>query len=386
MYGILYVGSVLAFYVAAARMLRGWSEREGDAAAIALDLLLLYAASMLLGAMLVYAVVNETSSPGVKGGAGVFVAAFALYLARNKQRRAAATDAAAVALPFGLTVAKLACATEGCCYGTPTNLPWAVEAAHGHGYGALHPTQLYDAALLTTATVVAYIWVRRRPATGEGILVSILAICLGRFATEFVRGDHEPMFSTGLTGDQWVSLAVTLLSGAGLFHRRGRAAWRSFIAAEVAGPATTESKPRSVIWVGIVLVTNVITMFLLGVVGLLRIVWAPPAMSVWPKPPYLWRWYALSVLVVCVGAALALRAGTAPSLALGGIAAGGLLILAVLLLAPKRTRSADWISIPLAPEPIEDARVDDERPALSTEPRRRPREGMERRTRQRNRG
>lgn len=117
-------------------------------------------------------------------------------------------DAFAVALPLGQAVGRVGCFFNGCCYGTPSSLPWSTQVA-----GALrHPTQLYEAAL--DLLLAAGLWHVRLRGYPNGhlfrrYLVGYAAIRLG---LEFVRGD--PGVSLGpLSAAQWVCLAVMVVFG-----------------------------------------------------------------------------------------------------------------------------------------------------------------------------
>jgi Prolipoprotein diacylglyceryl transferase len=60
-------------------------------------------------------------------------------------------------LPLALAVARMGCLAAGCCYGTPTRLPWGVRL--GGEPPAVHPTPVYEIALL----VALWLGLRRLP-------------------------------------------------------------------------------------------------------------------------------------------------------------------------------------------------------------------------------
>lgn len=117
-------------------------------------------------------------------------------------------DALAPAAPLGHAIGRVGCFLNGCCYGKPTNVFWAVRFRNR----ALcpdnlprHPTQLYEAfgLLLLFGFLVRcspcragkrfWLWVG-----GYGVL---------RFITEFWRAGSNPIF-LGLTAPQWLSIAL----------------------------------------------------------------------------------------------------------------------------------------------------------------------------------
>ena len=63
------------------------------------------------------------------------------------------TDVFAPGIALGHVVGRLGCLFAGCCFGKPTNVPWAItftdpfaRANVGTPLGVpLHPTQLYEA-------------------------------------------------------------------------------------------------------------------------------------------------------------------------------------------------------------------------------------------------
>lgn len=118
-------------------------------------------------------------------------------------------DSFVVPVAAAVGIGRLACFHAGCCYGTPTTLPWgvvfpAVDTVRRH------PTQLYESAFHLTAAVVCFILYRKGCFRGQLIKLYILAYLAYRFATEFIR--PEARIFAGLTGYQWASVIL-----AGLF-------------------------------------------------------------------------------------------------------------------------------------------------------------------------
>jgi phosphatidylglycerol:prolipoprotein diacylglycerol transferase len=139
------------------------------------------------------------------------------------------TFAAPVALAVG--IGRLACFRAGCCYGTPTRLPWGVAfpTALDDPAAPRHPTQLYEAAFHFMMAGVL-VWLGRRGAfRGQLIKLYILAYLAYRFLSENIR--PEARLWLGLTGYQWASLAL-----APLFIWLWVRDQRQFRAAPAAGP------------------------------------------------------------------------------------------------------------------------------------------------------
>jgi phosphatidylglycerol:prolipoprotein diacylglycerol transferase len=112
-------------------------------------------------------------------------------------------------LPFSLALIRIGCFLEGCCYGAPTNVPWAVVFSAGGGHvppallgRALHPSQLYEAAfLLLLALFLAF--AKRHNHLRPGVLAtfSIFAYAVYRLTADQYRGDLE----RGFAGISWLA-------------------------------------------------------------------------------------------------------------------------------------------------------------------------------------
>jgi phosphatidylglycerol:prolipoprotein diacylglycerol transferase len=112
-------------------------------------------------------------------------------------------DSFAVPVAAAVAVGRLACFSAGCCFGTPTSLPWGVDFGDGV---RRHPTQLYEFSF-HLAAAFGLAWLRRRGLLrGQLIKLYILAYLAYRFLTEFLR--PEPVLALGLTGYQWAALAL----------------------------------------------------------------------------------------------------------------------------------------------------------------------------------
>ncbi|PCI39854.1 MAG: prolipoprotein diacylglyceryl transferase [Elusimicrobia bacterium] len=124
-----------------------------------------------------------------------------------------------VALPMGHAVGRLGCFAAGCCAGRPTTLPWGVHFSHPESLVPaslrsipLHPTQLYESAMVAIAAFIALKTIRKVQAgklpTGSAFAVYIGLYSLTRFANEFLRGDDRGGFFLGMSPSQWISLVV----------------------------------------------------------------------------------------------------------------------------------------------------------------------------------
>jgi phosphatidylglycerol:prolipoprotein diacylglycerol transferase len=142
-----------------------------------------------------------------------------------------ALDAMAPSLALGLGITRIGCFLSGCCFGTPTDLPWGVtfpadsHAGSIHHGMALHPTQLYD-SLIGFAIFAILLFLDRKPLPkGNLFMVTVLLTSASRFLLDFVRTYDRTAFpipSLPLTLNQLVTLALFLWAAFRL--ARGRVA------------------------------------------------------------------------------------------------------------------------------------------------------------------
>ncbi len=190
----------------------------------------------LLGAKIHYLIIHPEQFPenllsgrGLVWFGGLFgaVAAVVAVTLVSKQRLAAIMDSGAIAVAMGYTFGRIGCFLRGCCYGTPTDLPWGMSFPEGvpptPAGVHVHPTQLYSS--LTSLVIFALLaWVIGPRFKREGPLMFAYAVLAGleRFLVEFIR-TNEPA-ALGLTQQQWIAIAVVVVGIVGMwwFGTRGR--------------------------------------------------------------------------------------------------------------------------------------------------------------------
>ena len=159
------------------------------------------------------------------------------YCRINKLPAIKFLDLAAPSLIIGLSIGRIGCFLNGCCYGKLCSLPWRVEFPRGapawhwqvndglipetavHSL-AVHPTQIYAsiAAALTAAFLYAY-WQRRK---FDGQIISLMLVMAGstRFFEEMLRTDEPaafPELSNWLTIAQWLAMGIVAFGFSMLF-------------------------------------------------------------------------------------------------------------------------------------------------------------------------
>jgi phosphatidylglycerol:prolipoprotein diacylglycerol transferase len=166
---------------------------------------------------------------------GGLIAAFlaGLWLVRRYKLPVWATaDAIAPGIALGHIVGRLGCLLAGCCYGRPTDVPWAITFTNpvaSLNVGTpldvpLHPTQLYDAGAELVILIVLLLTERRgRTFGGRTFWLYMLLYAISRFVVEFYRGDQRGMLM-GLSTSQFVSVLVVPVAVIMFLRLRGRAA------------------------------------------------------------------------------------------------------------------------------------------------------------------
>jgi len=132
-------------------------------------------------------------------------------------------DVMATVMPLAHAISRVGCYAAGCCYGTETNAAWAVvfteDLAVAPHDVALHPVQLYEAAmLLVVAAIVNLAWVRRHQ---DGLVIGLYLglYAIGRSVMELYRGDVSRGFfmpdqlGEWMTYSQGISLLGLVVGG-----------------------------------------------------------------------------------------------------------------------------------------------------------------------------
>jgi phosphatidylglycerol:prolipoprotein diacylglycerol transferase len=82
------------------------------------------------------------------GGFIAAVTACTVFLRKHRMPFLPVADASAIGIPLGLAFGRVGCTFAGCCFGKPTDLPWAVTFTAPGSLAPLHvplhPTQIYE--------------------------------------------------------------------------------------------------------------------------------------------------------------------------------------------------------------------------------------------------
>ncbi len=135
-------------------------------------------------------------------------------------------DVLAPSVALGHALGRIGCLMNGCCYGKPTDLPWAVCYPQGHETFPLnassptpvHPAQIYE-ALLNAALYAALAWFfRRRKFDGQIFAVYLVAYSVLRAFVETFRGDYSLYYLGGRATPAHLLSVVVLVGGLVLYR------------------------------------------------------------------------------------------------------------------------------------------------------------------------
>ena len=151
------------------------------------------------------------------GGFLLAVIASAIYLRLRDLPGWRVADCVAPGLALAQGLGRIGCFLAGCCWGSPTNLPFGVTFTSEQAHNItgvplnirLHPTQLYEAAL-TLSAIPFLLWLRKHKAfDGQVVLIYVLYYAVVRFFLEFFRGDPRGYyFNDVLSTSQLISLVI----------------------------------------------------------------------------------------------------------------------------------------------------------------------------------
>jgi phosphatidylglycerol:prolipoprotein diacylglycerol transferase len=126
-------------------------------------------------------------------------------------------DVFAPSIALGSVFGRIGCLLNGCCYGRPSDLPWAITFTNpqanqysGTPLGIpLHPTEIYD-ALLNLVLYVFLAWLfRRKKFDGQIFATYLILYAIFRSIAEYFRGDYPTdHIHAGLTSAQLVSVPI----------------------------------------------------------------------------------------------------------------------------------------------------------------------------------
>lgn len=142
------------------------------------------------------------------------------YIAKHRMPFWTTCDVFAPGIALGHVTGRLGCFAAGCCYGKPTDVPWAViftnplaAANVGTPLGIpLHPTQLYEAGAELLILGLLLVTERRgKLFAGRTFWLYMFLYAISRYVIEIYRGDPRGAI-LGFSTSQFISLVLAPLS------------------------------------------------------------------------------------------------------------------------------------------------------------------------------
>ncbi|MFC1501254.1 prolipoprotein diacylglyceryl transferase [Elusimicrobiota bacterium] len=196
-----------------------------------LDLVLFSVIDGLIGARLVYVVVNWglysnniINTLKIWDGGLVFygglifggITGFTYTHLKKPKEIWLIADIFAPALAIGHFFGRIGCFFAGCCYGKECNLSWAVKFINPQSLAPLnvllHPTQLYEALGNLIIIMCLIIYDKRKMFQGSVFAAYLFMYGFLRFIIEFFRGDDRGEIFLGLSLGQGISLLVIIFA------------------------------------------------------------------------------------------------------------------------------------------------------------------------------
>jgi len=133
-------------------------------------------------------------------------------------------DLVAPGIPLAQAIGRVGCTINGCCYGSETDLPWALSYIHPNsqsfGVSGVHPFQIYEMIFCLLFFVVLFFLRGRLKPDGSLFMVYLGGYSLWRLCSGFIR-TNEP-FLFGLNQAQAIGLIVIIIVTATLIYKRVR--------------------------------------------------------------------------------------------------------------------------------------------------------------------
>jgi phosphatidylglycerol:prolipoprotein diacylglycerol transferase len=150
------------------------------------------------------------------GGAVCAVGSLVWYAGRHSLSILDLGDLWAPAAAIGQGFGRIGCFMAGCCYGKPTDVPWAVVFTNPKSLAPLnipiHPTQIYHSISGFLLFGILMLIHHRKSYRGQVLLWYLLLHSFSRLLIERFRGDDRGIFfHTNMTVTQF--MAVLILTG-----------------------------------------------------------------------------------------------------------------------------------------------------------------------------
>jgi phosphatidylglycerol:prolipoprotein diacylglycerol transferase len=141
-----------------------------------------------------------------------------VYARAKRLSLAKLMDVLAPSAALGHMFGRLGCFFNGCCYGKPCALPWAVQFPPPHLMAGIpvHPTEIYEALGNLAIFVGLTAFYRHKRFDGQIFWMYVLSYGTLRFVVEFFRGDYDVHYFGVLTIGHVIALLLIVLAGSAL--------------------------------------------------------------------------------------------------------------------------------------------------------------------------
>jgi phosphatidylglycerol:prolipoprotein diacylglycerol transferase len=123
-------------------------------------------------------------------------------------------DVVAPGIILAQAIGRVGCTLNGCCYGNPTSLPWAIVYTNPNTNGPIgipvHPTQIYEIIYNLIVFGILLILRRRLRPDGSLFLIYLALYSVWRLGIDFIREGTPFLF--GLHQAQVISIIVLVIA------------------------------------------------------------------------------------------------------------------------------------------------------------------------------
>lgn len=150
------------------------------------------------------------------GGLVAVIIVMLLYARHHKLNIWTMGDLWAPAAIVGQAIGRIGCFFAGCCYGKPTDVPWAVIFTNPKSIAILdipiHPTQLYSSLSNFIIFVILLILHSKKKFEGQVFIWFLILHGTARLFIENFRGDPRGIITQDLTTTQFIAI-IELIAG-----------------------------------------------------------------------------------------------------------------------------------------------------------------------------
>ncbi|MEW6106866.1 MAG: prolipoprotein diacylglyceryl transferase [Bacillota bacterium] len=121
-----------------------------------------------------------------QGGLALAILVGIWFARREKLNAWVLADIAAPIIPLGYALVRVGCLLNGCCYGLPTSVPWALASKAGD-QTLRHPTQVYAALLSLVIFAILFRLRNHKKFPGYLMFLYVGLYSVSRFIVEIFR-------------------------------------------------------------------------------------------------------------------------------------------------------------------------------------------------------